>query len=77
MGHDRMSLLTFRWVSWKRLALIPFAALLISAFLPRFVSAGEAKPVTPNNFSLPGIIDLPTARRFPDGELVVTQQIHN
>ena len=28
------------------------------------------------NFGLPGIIDLPTARRFPDGELVVTQQLH-
>ena len=29
------------------------------------------------NFGLPGIIDLPTAYKLPDGELVVTQQIHN
>ena len=31
----------------------------------------------PGNFGLPGIIDLPTAYRFPDGELIITQQIHN
>ena len=71
-----MSLLIFRWVSWSKLFFIPFAALLITAFLPRFVSADETRPITPNNFGLPGIIDLPTAHRFPDGELVVTQQLH-
>ena len=32
--------------------------------------------VTPGNFGLPGIIDLPTAERFPDGELIITQQLH-
>ena len=32
--------------------------------------------VTVSNFGLPGIVDLPTARGFPDGELVVTQQLH-
>ena len=31
---------------------------------------------SPGNFGLPGIIDLPTARRLPDGELIITQQIH-
>ena len=34
------------------------------------------KSTNPGNFGLPGIIDLPTARRFPDGELVLTQQLH-
>ena len=28
------------------------------------------------NFGLPGIIDLPSGQRLPDGELIVTQQIH-
>ena len=32
--------------------------------------------VNAGNFGMPGIIDLPTAQRFPDGEFVVTQQIH-
>ena len=31
---------------------------------------------TIGNFGLPGIIDLPTARRLPDGELIITQQLH-
>ena len=30
----------------------------------------------PGNFGLPGTIDLPTAKQFPDGELVMTQQLH-
>ena len=29
-----------------------------------------------NNFGLPGLIDLPGAGRLPDGELVLTQQLH-
>ena len=48
----------------------------IAAFIPSFALASEAKPVTPSNFGLPGIVDLPTAKRFPDGELIATQQLH-
>ena len=40
------------------------------------MAASDAQRVSAGNFGLPGIIDLPTARRFPDGELVVTQQLH-
>ena len=40
------------------------------------MTAQEKPSITPNNFGLPGIIDLPTAKNFPDGELVVTQQVH-
>ena len=29
-----------------------------------------------NNFGLPGLIDLPSAQRLPDGELIFTQQLH-
>ena len=40
-----------------------------------FISKDEYR-ITPGNFSLPGIIDLPTANHFPDGELVFTHQNH-
>ena len=46
-----------------------------SLFLPH-TAAGDPQRVTAGNFGLPGIVDLPTARRFPDGELVITQQLH-
>ena len=45
-------------------------------FLSQNVIAKNVYPATPGNFGLPGVIDLPTAKRFPDGELVITQQIH-
>lgn len=38
--------------------------------------AQEGSRVYPGNFGLPGIIDLPTARRLPDGEIVLTHQNH-
>ena len=46
-----------------------------SLFLPH-LAASDAQRVSAGNFGLPGIVDLPTALRFPDGELVVTQQLH-
>ena len=39
-------------------------------------SASDAQRVNANNFGLPGIIDLPTARRLSDGDLILTQQLH-
>ena len=54
------------------LASIIFWAFL---FLPHS-AASDSQRITAGNFGLPGIIDLPTAQRFPDGELVVTQQLH-
>ena len=48
---------------------------LVSLFLPH-AAASDRQRVSVGNFGLPGVIDLPTARRFPDGELVVTQQLH-
>lgn len=38
--------------------------------------SAEKSYVVPSNFGLPGIIDLPSAKRLADGELVFTQQIH-
>jgi len=38
--------------------------------------AQDRSMVNTGNFGLPGIIDLPTGRRLPDGELVFMQQIH-
>ncbi len=40
------------------------------------LSAQKENWVIPGNYGLPGIIDLPTAKRFPDGELVISQQTH-
>ena len=71
-----MSLLIFHYMYWTRVAVATLTAAFIAVLIPCFASAGETKPVTTNNFGMPGIIDLPTARRFPDGELVVTQQLH-
>lgn len=44
-------------------------------FLPNLATS-DARRVSAGNFGLPGILDLPTALRFPDGELVITQQLH-
>ena len=54
---------------------VSLVIMLTSFLLPHLV-AGEVQRVSVGNFGLPGIVDLPTARRFPDGELVVTQQLH-
>ena len=40
------------------------------------VEAQEQPRTHVGNFGLPGIVDLPTARALPDGELVITQQLH-
>ncbi|MDA0740636.1 MAG: YjbH domain-containing protein [Bacteroidetes bacterium] len=36
----------------------------------------DPKSVSVGNFGLPGIIDMPSAQRLPDGELILTQQLH-
>jgi hypothetical protein len=38
--------------------------------------AEDANKVSIGNFGLPGLIDLPNAKTLPDGEIVVTQQLH-
>ena len=47
--------------------------ILVSLFLPH-TAAGDATRIC--GHGLPGIVDLPNALHFPDGELVVTQQLH-
>ena len=38
---------------------------------------GENTPITSlNNFGLPGIISLPNAKPLPDGEIIISQQVH-
>ena len=50
---------------------------LSSNFLSTKSSRCEGKKWgNPGNFGLPGLIDLPTAKRFPDGELVISHQNH-
>ena len=48
--------------------------IFLASFLSNQVNAENKYKATPGNFGLPGIIDLPTAHRFPDGELIITQQ---
>ena len=76
MEHEKVSLLVFYQISWKRMAIAYFAATFFALIMPFFALASDTQPVNANNFGLPGVIDLPTARRFSDGELVVTQQLH-
>ena len=44
--------------------------------IPSLTVAEEKRYETPSNFGLPGLIDLPSGRRFTDGQLGVTQQNH-
>ena len=64
-----------RLISKRLLTSASFIFVWISLYLSH-AAASETQPVSAGNFGLPGIIDLPTAKRFPDGELVVTQQLH-
>ena len=47
-----------------------------TSLLLKHAYASEEQRATGGNFGLPGIIDLPTARRFPDGELILNYQNH-
>ena len=49
---------------------------LVSIFATFCSAASEVHRATAGNFGLPGVIDIPTAKRFPDGELVITHQNH-
>ena len=57
-----------------KLASLTFS--LLASLIPFYGTANEYHPIKASNFGLPGIIDLPTAGRFPDGEFVITHQNH-
>ena len=69
--HPLMSLKIKKTIVTSILLII----ILTSFHLPNRAKS-DPRRVTSSNFGLPGIVDLPTALRFPDGELVVTQQLH-
>ena len=58
----------------KSKTLVLLACILISALASSHAPASEKQQVNIGNFGLPGILDLPTARRLPDGELILTHQ---
>ena len=60
----------------KKVIRIVLALSLVVSLLSQNATAENKHSARPGNFGLPGIIDLPTANRFPDGELVITQQLH-
>ena len=54
-----------------------FAILILNISLTTQIYADSVYTKTKvGNFGLPGIIDLPTGKKLPDGELVITQQLH-
>ena len=59
----------------KKITVLSLIIVLTSLQLPGWAESYPQR-ITAGNFGLPGVVDLPTARRFPDGELVVTQQLH-
>lgn len=63
-------------VIWNRVTSVPLFILLMFLSLPCNVAANDRYRVGAGNFGLPGLVDLPTAKRFPDGELIITQQLH-
>ena len=64
-----------RKISIKIITSVSVIILLTSLCLPnRAVS--DPQRITVGNFGLPGVVDLPTARRLPDGELVTIHQNH-
>ena len=65
-----------RQTIWNKGNLAFFIVILSYSFLPLYATENNMQRVNAGNFGMPGIIDLPTAQRFPDGEFVVTQQIH-
>ena len=60
----------------KKLIISAVFFIICKALFLSYAAASDPQQVTVSNFGLPGIIDLPKARRFPDGELIVTQQLH-
>ncbi len=56
--------------------LVLLACTLIACLSPIYVPATEIKKVASGNFGLPGVLDLPTAKRLPDAELILTLQNH-
>ena len=65
-----------RQKSQRKFFEIVLVFILSFSFLQDQVIAQDFNRISPCNFGLPGIIDLPTAKRFPDGELVIGQQLH-
>ena len=55
---------------------VSLAATFLALLTPYSGSATDTQRVATGNFGLPGILDIPTARRSPDGSLTITQQFH-
>ena len=65
-----------RQTIWNKVSLASLLIIVSTLFLPLHADENNKQRAHASNFGLPGIIDLPTAQRFPDGELIVTQQLH-
>ena len=63
-------------MSARRHLVAVLSALQFVSAGPGTVEAQEVLRTHVGNFGLPGLVDLPTAQALPDGELVITQQLH-
>ena len=61
---------------FRRLIKIAFSICISISCFNNSAIARDINHLSVNNFGLPGLMDLPTAWRLPDGELVLTQQLH-
>ena len=43
---------------------------LLTSFQPNLATAQDKIKASSGNFGLPGVIDVPSAKNFPDGEIV-------
>ena len=75
-AKQKVNLLMTVRTSWGKMIAVFLVHTLLILITPYFALADATHGSTAGNFGLPGIIDLPTAKRFKDGELVVTQQLH-
>ena len=66
------------WINWVCKIQIKFWTLILSIFylLPHSATGQQPNAASLSNFGLPGVVDLPSGWRLPDGEIVVMQQLH-
>ena len=65
-----------RKISWSRVITISLFVIFSPLVSPSCASENDMRRASVGNFGLPGMMDLPTARSFPDGEIVITHQNH-
>ena len=61
---------------FQKLYGLSLAGIVLTILSSSILLASEISQTKPGNFGLPGVFDIPTARKFQDGELIITHQNH-